>query len=162
MRDIRDDLHERLNALDARYAETMRDYQDRCEALNSEYKTALEDITRERDALAALLAVENRKAPGGEKSEQKPRVTASLSDFLIAVAAAHGAIKKDQLRAEADAAGYPEAKNGRAFHFVLMNITKAHKLHQLPDGRYAHPNPPALSELYAPPKTEEGTMPTLM
>lgn len=142
MRDIRDDLHERLNFLDIRYADVMRDFDERRALLDLDFRTALGDLTRERDALSALLALENRKVPEGSEEHTKPRVLAPLSDFLITLAASYGAVRKDQLRAEADAAGYPEAKNGRSFHFVLMNIAKAHKLHQLPDGRYAHPNSP--------------------
>jgi len=163
MRDIRDDLHERLNAIDSRYADEMRDYDGKREALDTAHRSCIADLTRERDALAALLALEDRKAGAGTAPVLKPRILVPLGDFLITKAAAYGAVTKDELRTEADAAGYPEAKSGRSFHFVLMNIAKAGKLTRLADGRYAHPSPsPALGSLFGSKQEEEADMPTIM
>lgn len=120
------------------------------------------ELTRERDALSALLALENRKAGDAGEPVTKSRTLVPLSDFLITKAAAFGAIGKDDLKSEAEAAGYPEAQNGRAFHFTLMNITKAGKLIRLPDGRYAHPSPVPLGSLFATVQEEEATMRTVM
>lgn len=163
MRDIREDLHERLADLDTRYADEMRSYDEKRSVLDAEHGRVIAEITRERDALSVMVAVEDRKAGTPAPIDIKPRALVPLSDFLITKAAAYGAVSKDELKAEAEAAGYPEAKSGRQFHFVLMNVTKAHKLHRLPDGRYAHPNPsPALSGLFAQRETEEGKMRTVM
>jgi hypothetical protein len=144
MRDIRDDLRERLMALDGRHADAMVDYDQRLAALNKEHRETVAAIERERAALKELLAFEAQRhgLPPDDPLNyvQKKQLRLPLADFLIARVAARGPLDKEGLKAEADSAGYLDAGNGRSFHAALLNMTKHGKLKQLADGRYAAPN----------------------
>jgi hypothetical protein len=156
MRDIRADLKERLAFLDGRYADEVAKYDQQRDALEAAYRESIQRITRERSAIADLLAIENERAIE-PLAVERPKL-APLMEFLLAKVCAHGPVDKDQLRAETNAAGYFDEGNGRAFHTTLMNITRGGKVIQLPDGRYAAPTTPG--NLFNP--NREGNVPTIM
>ena len=138
MRDIRNDLRERLASVLARYSDEITDYSRKCEALEAGHKKTLTALAAERTALEQLLAVEDeRRGISMPTLAQKIATLVPLKDFLVTKVQAHGPMEKDQLRAEAKLAGYLADGSGRTFHITLMNVTKRGPLMQLPDGRYA-------------------------
>jgi hypothetical protein len=164
MRDIRQDLRERLAGISARYYEEMYEYDQKREALEEGHRKTIEGLDEERVAVEQLLKIEEERQ-GISASEVESRKTARLlplAAFLETKVHAHGPMDKDQLRAEANLAGYFVQGNGRTFHTTLMNITKCGRVVQLPDGRYAFPERPTsvLNEDHGPGTEDE--MQTLM
>lgn len=137
MRDIRNDLRERLASLEAQQYEVMADYKETRDRLDANYKDAIAAIDGERAAIKQLLRIEESRASALPFAIGPSSPTVPLQDFLIAKAqSTTGPLSKDELRAAAEEAGYAD---GRAFHTTLMNITKGGRLHQLKDGRYVIP-----------------------
>jgi hypothetical protein len=164
MRDIRHDLRERLANISARYLDEMYEYDQKREALEEGHRTTIEGLDRERTAVEQLLKVEEERhgASPGEVEARKTARLVPLATFIETKVHAHGPMDKDQLRAEANLAGYFIDGNGRTFHATLMNIAKCGRVLQLPDGRYAFPERPAraLDEDHDPATEDE--MQTLM
>jgi hypothetical protein len=147
MRDIRQDLRERLAGITARYYEELYEYDLKREALEERRRTIIEALDQERVAVEQLLKVEEERH-GASPSEVEARKTARLiplATFIETKVHAHGPMDKDQLRAEAHLAGYFLDGNGRSFHATLMNIAKSGRVVQLSDGRYAFPERAAVS-----------------
>jgi hypothetical protein len=142
MRDIRDDLRERLAAVDAREAEAMEHYDERLRALHLERGKALEALDRERSILHDLLVLEAHRAgetpEGAAEYVRRAQLRLPLPDFIFNKVLGSGPVDKEALRADADHAGYEV--NARSFHATLLNMVKHGKLMQLDDGRYAAPN----------------------
>jgi hypothetical protein len=141
MRDIRHDLRERLASIGGRYADELSQYDQRREALEQEHRATIVGLERERIAVEQLLAIEEERH-GISADAVEARKTARLvplAEFLITKVYTHGPMEKDQLREEANLAGYFAEGNGRKFHTTLMNIAKYGRLIHFPDGRYAFP-----------------------
>jgi hypothetical protein len=133
MRDIRNDLRERLAELDGRKGDELATYADECRRLQQAHMEKMGAIDRERDALKKLLEIEDRRALAmpALKFGSAPKVP--LADFLIAKVQTSAPIEKDALREAADEAGYTDH---RAFHTTLLNITRKGRLSQDSSGRY--------------------------
>ena len=159
MRDIRNDLRERLAVIDGMQADEASRYFDERMRIDNDHARALEAFEKERAVIKQLLAIEERRGslPTIPTSFKSP-----LQDFLITNIKMFGPMNKSELRAAVETAGYFEddEANGRTFHTTLMNITKGGRLQQLPDGRYAVPD---LEGLFSEDgETKEGEMRTLM
>jgi hypothetical protein len=141
MRDIRTDLKERLAAVAGRYADAMVEYDRQREALEEAHSKTIAALDRERAALEQMLAIEEGRTGAAPLTEARRAARlVPLADFMVTKVHAHGPLDKDQLRAEANLAGYFSEADGRTFHTTLMNITKCGRLIRLPDGRYAFPD----------------------
>jgi hypothetical protein len=142
MRDIRDDLSERLRFLNARYADAVGAFMERMDELRRKHKAEIDAIVREREAVEALFSIEQGRLGDDPASQAKARRLMPLSDFLITTLCARGPMDKDALRAEVAAVGYfTDGANGRTFHTTLMNLVKHGKLY--PSGNtYAAPAVP--------------------
>lgn len=143
LRDIRKDLFDRLEIVDARHRAAMASYdeqrsalEERRATLEAEHRETVTRIDKDREALYRMLELED--ARNGEEVALIPRTRTliSLSEFLVVKVHAHGPITKDELKSEANAAGYFEDNNGRSFHTTLMNLVKHGKVTQLEDERY--------------------------
>jgi hypothetical protein len=150
MRDIRQDLRERLAQIDARSADWFGEYDRKLEALSREHREMVSSLDREREAVKQMLDIEEARqgVPAGLIESRKTARLVALPDFIITSVRAHGPIDKDQLRSVIEAAGYFAEGNGRMFHTTLMNITKAGRLSLLADGRYALPSERKASTLF--------------
>jgi hypothetical protein len=149
MRDIRADLMDRLGAVMGRTADQHERYMRALEALEADHKKEIEDLDRERKALEALLAIEQQR-DGVLPDRPAPRPILPLGEFLTTKVHAHGPLEKEELRLEAETAGYlNDVVNGRTFHTTLMNIVKHGKIVQLQDGRYAYPLRMPRAELFS-------------
>jgi len=108
MRDIRHDLRERLAGISARYLDEMYEYEQKREALEEGHRTTIDALDSERIAVDQLLKIEEARH-GISSSEVEIRKTARLvplATFIETKLHAHGSMDKDQLRAEANLAGY--------------------------------------------------------
>lgn len=143
MRDIRNDLRERLAAIASRYAEASHLYADEIEALEAKRDGELADLARERAAAEQMLAFEERRAATmpGEPIQTPTAKLVPLADFLVTKAHTAGPLGKDDLRQEAGAAGYFADGDGRTFHTTLLNVVRHGKVRKLADGRYTSPLP---------------------
>ena len=147
MRDIRADLRDRHSAVMGRTADEHDRYARARDTLEAEHKKELEALDRERKALEALLTIEEERDGAVPLAPPLGRPILPLGEFLTTKVHAHGPMDKDELRSEADLAGYfDDVTNGRTFHTTLMNFVKHGKIVQLPDGKYAYParTPPTL------------------
>jgi hypothetical protein len=161
MRDIRNDLKERMAGVASRYADAMVDYERQRGELEKTHTLTITSLDRERAALEQLLVIEDQRN-GIEPSEIKRTARlVPLADFMVTKVHTHGPLEKDQLRSEADLAGYFADGNGRTFHLTLMNITNAGRLTRLSDGRYAFPEREPNS-LFGMDQSKEANMKTLM
>jgi hypothetical protein len=150
MRDIRTDLRDRLMAVMGRISDEHEQYLRAQEKLEFEHKQEQQALERERRALEALLAIEQERDGALPQNLPAPRPVLPLGEFLTTKLHAHGAMDKDELRVQAEAAGYfNDVTNGRTFHTTLMNLVKHGKIIQLPDGRYAYPTRAPRAELFA-------------
>lgn len=142
MRDIRNDLRERLAAIDGRQCDEMIQYQDERERLDAAHQNSIALLERERAAVKQLLEIEERRelSLSSRQNNERSPPAIPLMDFLVAKVQSFGPFGKDELRAAATEAGYLDEATGRTFHVTLMNITKGGRLRQLPDGRYAMPD----------------------
>jgi hypothetical protein len=150
MRDIRTDLRDRLMAVMGRISDEHDQYLRAQEKLECEHRQEQQMLERERRALEALLAIEPERDGVLPQNLPPPRPVLPLGEFLTTKLHAHGAMDKDELRVQAEDAGYfNDVTNGRTFHTTLMNFVKHGKIIQLPDGRYAYPTRAPNKELFA-------------
>jgi hypothetical protein len=138
MRDIREDLMERLFRVKGRYCEEMVQFQQRVDELHREHKRVINECERERLALEQMIAIEDSRTSPDLIS--RPRTLVPLIDFLIATIDAYGPIDKDELRNAASQAGYFSENNGRTFHTTLLNLTKHGRVAHLADGTFVAPD----------------------
>jgi hypothetical protein len=140
MRDIRTDLRDRLAAVMGRTADQHDRYARAHEALVTAHTQEIANLERERKALEALLTIEQERDGALPLAVPATRPVLPLGEFLTTKVHAHGPMEKDELRSEAEMAGYlNDIVNGRTFHTTLMNVVKHGKITQLPDGKYAYP-----------------------
>jgi hypothetical protein len=130
IRDIRDDLIDRLNSLDARHMQAMMAFAQRYEEMQREHRKEVEAIGREREAIKAMLALEDdRLGEGRGASRAAERSLMPLGEFIITTLCARGPMEREDIKIEANAAGYfGNGANGRTFNTTLMNLVKHGKL----------------------------------
>jgi hypothetical protein len=143
MRDITEDLRDRLAAIQVAFNVATSDHEDRVMALQTDYRRKTMALERERQTVLELLKIEEARflpseQPGISKAKQPPL---PLAEFIITKLHANGPMTKEQIRAEIDRAGYLDGEvTGRTFHLTLMNISGAGgRISRLPDQRYAAP-----------------------
>lgn len=137
VRDIRNDLRERLADLDRKQAQQTSHYQSEILRIEDEHRSAIKAIEMERAALKQLLSIEDQRSATSTNFTMRSDPSIPLAEFLIAKVRMCGQMEKEELRAAADEAGYTD---GRTFHATLMNITKGGRLQQFKDGRYSIPS----------------------
>ena len=124
MRDIRQDLKERIAAEAAR---------------REPLQAAIEQIDQNIDSLTSLLAQEESRASGnGVDKTVHARPTGPLQDYLLRMLG-KGPKSLEELRASATAAGYFEGSSespGRAVHSKLLNPIRAGHVARDEDKKY--------------------------
>ncbi len=142
MRDIRDDLRERLKAVELRINEEMEQYSSARRELEATHAQRTATLNDQRKALLTIL---NAEAEGtlepleGGKSLATMRLP--LIEYFRTVIFSRGPQTKDDLKEAAIAAGYSDEATGagRVTHATLLNAVSSGKLVRLIDGRYAGP-----------------------
>jgi hypothetical protein len=139
MRDIRDDLHERLRMLDGAYADEMARFQEESTNALMRHRHKLGELERARDVIKRLLEFEDRCA-NTEQNISTQETTPSripLMEFLILKIEEEGPLSKLDLHGEAKIAGYFQEIDGRTFHTTLMNMVRANRVRVDADRCYA-------------------------
>lgn len=142
MRDIREDLRDRLAAIQAAYNEAVGEYDRELVALQSRFRQQVDALESERVAVLQLLKIEEER-PGaandqaGVSNVRQPAFP--MAEFIITKLHAHGPMTKEEIRAQVGLAGYLDGEaSGRTFHLTLMNISSGNgRVSRSPDGRYA-------------------------
>jgi hypothetical protein len=149
MRDIRDDLRERLAAIQSAANTAIEEHENQALALQAGYRQKADALERERQAVLQMLKFEEARAKPAEPGIARPPALA-LAEFIITKIHANGTMTKEQIRAEVDRAGYLEGEaTGRTFHLTLMNISGAGgRICRLSDGRYAVPSKASQETLF--------------
>lgn len=127
MRDIRDDLRDRLETIDGEERAAMSDFQEQLELLHAAHNKRVADLHRARAAVKEMLEVEEQRLSASATTAASlpavPRLP--LVDFLVTQIEKHGPITKEGLRELTEAAGYfSDQVTGRNFHFTLVNLAK--------------------------------------
>jgi hypothetical protein len=142
MRDIREDLRDRLAAIQAAYNAAVEEHDGEMVALQNRFRRKVDALDSERAAVLQLLKIEEER-PGatndqaGVSNVRQPAFP--MAEFIITKLHAHGPMTKEEIRAQVDLAGYLDGEaRGRTFHLTLMNISSGNgRISRLPDGRYA-------------------------
>jgi len=139
MRDITNDLKERLSAVEEQgKAENLRYERDR-KALDEQHNTRLADLKAEWETINRLLVAEQRRLGVSPETPAQPKPKMSLDDFFVQVAEKFGTASKQNLREEAEHAGYfvDGGPNGRRTHATIMNIVRSGRLREIEPDVYA-------------------------
>ncbi len=138
VRDIREDLAERLRAIDAEMAAARTEYDVARRTLDSEYAVLFEDMSDRQRAVSRILDAESQRmgdAPQ-RRAPSPPTMKLPLSDYIIHLIG-EGNKSKDDIRDAVDRAGYEGA--GRTVHTTLLNLVRANRIIEY-DGAYRLPN----------------------
>jgi hypothetical protein len=169
VRDIREDLRERLAAIQSAYNKTVAEHDAEMVTLQTSFRHKADALERERIAVLQLLKIEEER-PESEKDERGgiPKVrqpTFPMAEFIITKLHAHGPMTKEEIRTQVDLAGYLDGEaTGRTFHLTLMNISSGGgRVGRLPDGRYAFQPKGSQATLFASVQAGKGDVsPVLM
>lgn len=143
MRDIREDLRERLATIQMAYNQATAEFDEAMVALQIGYRQKADALERERVAVLRLLEIEEAR-PETAKDQSRAAPTDRppvfpMAEFIITKLHAHGPMTKEEIRTHVDLAGYLDGEaTGRTFHLTLMNISNSGgRVKKFPDGRYA-------------------------
>jgi hypothetical protein len=142
MRDIREDLRERLAAIQLAYNNATAEHDAEIVALQTRYRQKADALERERVAVLQLLRIEEERPEATKDQSCIPAIRQPafpMAEFIITKLHAHGPMTKEEIRTQVDLAGYLDGEaTGRTFHLTLMNISSGGgRVSRLPDGRYA-------------------------
>jgi hypothetical protein len=152
VRDIRDDLRERLATIQTAYNLATAEHDAAMIALQTGYRQKTEALERERLAVLELLKIEEAR-PEATETPAMRKPSLPMAEFIITKLHAHGPMTKEEIRAHVDLAGYLDGEaTGRTFHLTLMNISASSgRILRFADGRYAfRPKIPRAATLGAP------------
>jgi hypothetical protein len=141
MRDIRNDLRERLAAVIAQLVEVRTEYDHDRNDLERRFNEQFTELSKERSSLEIILASESRRQGEDQTFHQKPEdrnLKLPLADFLIYQLKERGPSSKDDLRAAAENHQYfsDGASSGRPVHATLMNLVGSGRVQKTLDGFY--------------------------
>ncbi|WP_425907164.1 hypothetical protein [Nitrobacter sp. TKz-YC02] len=161
MRDIRDDLRERLAAIQSAFNAAVDENEAQIVAIQAAYRQKVDAFERERQAVLQLLRIEEERSQPAEVKEGQSvarQPALPLSEFILTKLHAQGPMTKDQIRAEVDRAGYFDGEaTGRTLHLTLMNISgSGGRVCRLIDGRYACQTKAGHQTLFGPTQSING------
>ena len=134
MRDIRQDLRERLEA--KRQQRIRHELAlEQCDAAIRSYEALLAE---EEARVAAPMLHATALGPLAPNGATRPTPTLSLDDFIVK-AVGEGVTTKDEIRDRAVAAGYFQGAEspGRVIHAKVLHLCNSMRLYQLEDGKLA-------------------------
>ena len=143
VRDIRDDLIERLEAANSEMATARTQYDLERRVLEANFSSLFESISNKQRALETLLGTEAREF-GEQPVRRAPAPTAMrlpLADFSVnCVGGVSGSKSKDEIKDLVERAGYVSEHEsaGRMVHTTLLNLVRSGRLKQFGD-EYASP-----------------------
>jgi hypothetical protein len=158
MRDIRDDLEDRVKLLRELINAAQAQFERHLEQIKREHDGRLGGLKADLDAVTLLLGVEDRRlgsAPPAPKAQPQSRQPQSppvpprqaqprprLADFLIRKLGDGRAMSRDELCQLAMKEGYFAGSDSAepALSEALTQILKAGFIRHLPDGKFAAPS----------------------
>jgi hypothetical protein len=122
MRDIRDDLIERLQA--SQTEQTRLNYR-------------LKEIEAEMELIRRLVEIEMKRHPSDEPKNE-PEI--KISEFVLNGLRERGPATKEQIRVSAEQEGYFKEGDspGRTVHAVVTNLARTGKIKELPGGLFEY------------------------
>lgn len=141
LRDIREDLRERLALAKKRANEIDSKFEADLEAVKVRYKIERVEAEAEFRSLRTLLFAEERRHGASVQQPTAELPPLPLADFLEDLIRIKSPRTKNEFREEAITAGYfPDGENtGRMIHMTLLNITRSGRIRDMGDGTYGLP-----------------------
>lgn len=135
MRDIRDDLIERLEATNAEMASARTKFDADRRELEQRFHEQYSALGERQRALGVLLDAEG----GAPDRLAAPRdLRLPLQDYIINGMHSAGSMSKDEVKDMVERAGYGDGDGvGRMVHTTLLNAVKSGKILAQSDGRFA-------------------------
>jgi hypothetical protein len=134
------ELAERYIAAKARVSAVKAEYDVQRSALESKFNKAFAQVKEEYLALETLLRLEEQKS-GREATAGNYASRLPLAEFFLTALHAHGALSKDELRDQAERAGYfgdLDGGSGRTIHATLLNLCRTGRAKEIEQGVYMH------------------------
>jgi hypothetical protein len=147
VRDIRDELRERLRIVELREAEEQERYSLARRELDSAHASTVATLHEQRKALLTIIDAENEN--GGlpaTPARSLPVMRLPLMDYFMTIIGTSGPQTKEGLKDAARRAGYFDdaASAGRITHATVINMVSAGKVIRRADDRFG------LSEDFSP------------
>jgi hypothetical protein len=121
MRDIRQDLKERLSSVEAKRAE---------------HHAALKQLDQQAAAIMLMLDTEDRRFPEPKPNSAAAAPTKALTDFIYEELGRRR-MDKTEIKLAAEQAGYGNV--GRPVHLTLVNLARFGRISIGPDQKYERP-----------------------
>ena len=141
MRDIRNDLQDRVDLIEEQISAAHAQFEGRLEQLKSERDARLAELKAELTAVATLVDCEHRRLGDLATEQTVEAQSLPLADFFVRKLSESGPLSKEDLRVLAVKEGYFDDSEiaGRGAHATLVTIVKEGRIRQLPDGTFAPP-----------------------
>jgi hypothetical protein len=154
MRDIRNDLAERITHLNDQIGAADRELKLKLNRLKQEHEGKISYLKADFDAVKTVLELEQRRlqdgqpvarsngAPAQMTERDQTQERARFLDILIRKLSDDGPASSSDLREWAIQGGYLDDSktSGAALYSVLIETAKAGLIRQLPDGKFAAPS----------------------
>jgi hypothetical protein len=138
MRDIRNDLQERVRLIEDQISSSYAQFEKMIEQLQSEREARVSELQAELSALGKLMEVEHRRMANVLPLQAPAATEVSLADFILQRLSENGPMSKDGLvDLTLKERLFDDGESAdRAVHTTLVNIIRSEHLRQLHDGTF--------------------------
>jgi hypothetical protein len=138
MRDIRNDLQERVRLIEDQISSSYAQFEKMIEQLQSEREARVSELKSELSALGKLMEVEHRRMANVLPLQTPAAPEVSLADFILQRLGEMGPMSKDDLvDLTLKERLFDDGESAdRAVHTTLVNIIRSEHLRQLHDGTF--------------------------
>jgi hypothetical protein len=138
MRDIRNDLQERVRLIEDQISSSYAQFEKMIEQLQSEREARVSELKAELSALGKLMEVEHRRMANVLPLQAPAATEVSLADFILQRLSENGPMSKDDLvDLTLKERLFDDGESAdRAVHTTLVNIIRSEHLRQLHDGTF--------------------------
>jgi hypothetical protein len=138
MRDIRNDLQERVRLIEDQISNSYAQFEKMIEQLQSEREARVSELKAELSALGKLMEVEHRRMANVLPLQGPAATEVSLADFILQRLSENGPMSKDGLvDLTLKERLFDDGESAdRAVHTTLVNIIRSEHLRQLHDGTF--------------------------
>lgn len=138
MRDIRNDLQERVRLIEDQISSSYAQFEKMIEQLQSEREARVSELKAELSALGKLMEVEHRRMANVLPLQAPAATEVSLADFILQRLSENGPMSKDDLvDLTLKERLFDDGESAdRAVHTTLVNIIRSEHLLQLHDGTF--------------------------
>lgn len=138
MRDIRNDLQDRVRLIEDQISSSYAQFEKMIEQLQSEREARVSELKAELSALGKLMEVEHRRMANVLPLQAPAATEVSLADFILQRLSENGPMSKDDLvDLTLKERLFDDGESAdRAVHTTLVNIIRSEHLRQLHDGTF--------------------------